>query len=327
MHDVQRDVVHNVPQTTNTSSTVNFAAARPTYETKHDGVHVWREHKSSHVGIGEKHAADGAGSRSSMHEPDGANAMQNGKNDAMDDIVSYTQHHPCTTQTEKQADSMSPRLYNFPLVPFPARKENNTNTDDDEKQDTSMAPQRIPTPPHAIKVSPFSTPSYTDKTTTAPVPAIAVARAALFPSSPPSPHVLGNDLILDVDLRSPGCHYAMSLTPANKYAMLQKIIHKMATVSGKSYSPANMMVGMQKQNIRAEAFSKAKMADKYAKKQAAAAAGAALSSLPPPARRRSRPLSSLLSLLRHSQQHPFCRPLPRQHRIMPHDPTTKNCTR
>jgi hypothetical protein len=155
-----------------------------------------------------------------------------------------------------------------------------SNTDSAGKHDALMpdgvaVAQRIPTPPHPIARSHYATPNLPDTAAAAPAAAIAAVLAVLSSSpsssaSSPS-QVLGTELSLDVDLRSPGCHYAMSPSPANNYAMLQKIIHKMATVSNVSYSPAHMMPGMNKR-VEVQAYTTARMADLRAKKQTAAAA-------------------------------------------------------
>ena len=91
-----------------------------------------------------------------------------------------------------------------------------------------------------------------------------------------------------MDLRSPGCHYALAMTPSNIYVMLQKYISKHADIHRKTYSAQTSLIGLKKQNIKAMAFSATARADRlnkkkeaaYAKQAAAAAAGASVLSLP-----------------------------------------------
>ncbi len=142
--------------------------------------------------------------------------------------------------------------------------------------DVAVPVQLIPTPAHPIARSHYSTPSF-GAAATAPVPAIAVVRAAAL-SSPSPPVKLGTTLWLDADLRSRADLKTLRPGPANNYAMLAHLVHKHATARNISYSPANMMPGM-KRSMHVTAYGADKMAAMMAK-QRAAAAGAVSSSLP-----------------------------------------------
>ena len=139
----------------------------------------------------------------------------------------------------------------------------------DESQAPAPLSDRIPTPFHPITTTRFSTP---------PIPP-----RERFPSEHPN----GRTLRFSMDLRSPGCNFAMPISPVNNLGMLLKIIKKHCEITKTQFSTEHILPGLIKHNIKVSAIShekqrekKAQLKYKQAAEIAAAAAGGPVSSPP-----------------------------------------------
>ena len=175
-------------------------------------------------------------------------ASSDGKAAEEEDVLMEEEHKSPRQGTESA--NAADRTRNLPAATTTQQRWADMSEDEPDEVQPSISPPRIPTPPHPINTVRSSFPPY---------PSTHSESDDISPSDPVSTD--GKVIIFTIDLRSPGCRYALPITQSNNESMLLRIVNKFATLKNETFSPFSILPGLIKHQIKVRTISKERMAE------------------------------------------------------------------